>query len=544
MSVQYFIELLGGLALFLYGMEMMSGGLELVAGDRLRVVIEKMTSNFFKAILVGAFVTAIIQSSSATTVMVVGFVNAGLMTIYQAVGIIMGANIGTTVTGQLVALNVSQIAPIIAFVGFLQNTFSSKKKIKYVGQAVMGLGFLFMGMEFMSKAMEPLREYPGFITLMTKFENPILGVLAGTTITAIIQSSSASLGILQAVANQGVIPLRSSMYIVFGFNIGTCITSVLSSIGSSKNAKRTALVHVLFNIIGTIIFVLVAFLIPIDQIVTSFSRDVPAAQIANLHTLFNIATSIILFPFSRKLADLSFKLIPGVDKEQEEMSLQFINKHIVKDASATFTDIRAEINRMLELINQNYKEAMALLYKFDEDIYDEIFHREQVINYLNKEISAFIIDSLGLSMNEETSSHFASYLRISRDMERIGDHSKNIADVAKLKHEEKMIFTDDAVKELDGLNNIILKMFDAIIGDIDSVGIVKQMRDSNEEIQKDVNIYRNNHMLRMRDRSCDPESGLIFEKTLTAMERISSYISNAAKFAIWFAKNLENNRSF
>ena len=544
MSVQYFIELLGGLALFLYGMEMMSGGLELVAGDRLRVVIEKMTSNFFKAILVGAFVTAIIQSSSATTVMVVGFVNAGLMTIYQAVGIIMGANIGTTVTGQLVALNVSQIAPIIAFVGFLQNTFSSKKKIKYVGQAVMGLGFLFMGMEFMSKAMEPLREYPGFITLMTKFENPILGVLAGTTITAIIQSSSASLGILQAVANQGVIPLRSSMYIVFGFNIGTCITSVLSSIGSSKNARRTALVHVLFNIIGTIIFVLVAFLIPIDQIVTSFSRDVPAAQIANLHTLFNIATSVLLFPFSRKLADLSFRLIPGVDKEQEEMSLQFINKHVVKDASATFTDIRAEINRMLELINQNYKEAMALLYKFDEDIYDEIFHREQVINYLNKEISAFIIDSLGLSMNEETSSHFASYLRISRDMERIGDHSKNIADVAKLKHEEKMIFTDDAVKELDGLNNIILKMFDAIIGDIDSVGIVKQMRDSNEEIQKDVNIYRNNHMLRMRDKSCDPESGLIFEKTLTAMERISSYISNAAKFAIWFLYNLENNRSF
>lgn len=544
MSVQYFIELLGGLALFLYGMEMMSGGLELVAGDRLRVVIEKMTSNFFKAILVGAFVTAIIQSSSATTVMVVGFVNAGLMTIYQAVGIIMGANIGTTVTGQLVALNVSQIAPIIAFVGFLQNTFSSKKKIKYIGQAVMGLGFLFMGMEFMSKAMEPLREYPGFITLMTKFENPILGVLAGTTITAIIQSSSASLGILQAVANQGVIPLRSSMYIVFGFNIGTCITSVLSSIGSSKNARRTALVHVLFNIIGTIIFVLVAFLIPIDQIVTSFSRDVPAAQIANLHTLFNIATSVLLFPFSRKLADLSFRLIPGVDKEQEEMSLQFINKHVVKDASATFTDIRAEINRMLELINQNYKEAMALLYKFDEDIYDEIFHREQVINYLNKEISAFIIDSLGLSMNEETSSHFASYLRISRDMERIGDHSKNIADVAKLKHEEKMIFTDDAVKELDGLNNIILKMFDAIIGDIDSVGIVKQMRDSNEEIQKDVNIYRNNHMLRMRDKSCDPESGLIFEKTLTAMERISSYISNAAKFAIWFAKNLENDRYF
>ena len=239
MSINYFIELLGGLALFLYGMEMMSSGLELVAGDKLRNVIEKMTSSFFKSILVGTFVTAIIQSSSATTVMVVGFVNAGLMTIYQAVGIIMGANIGTTITGQLVALNISTLAPIIAFVGFLLNTFSKNKKKRYIGQAVIGLGFLFMGMQFMSVAMEPLRDYPGFVTLMTKFDNPILGVLAGTAITAILQSSSASLGILQAIANQGVIPLYSSMYIIFGFNIGTCITSVLSSIGSSKNARRT-----------------------------------------------------------------------------------------------------------------------------------------------------------------------------------------------------------------------------------------------------------------------------------------------------------------
>ena len=258
MSINYFIELLGGLALFLYGMAMMSKGLELAAGDKLRVIIEKMTSNFFKAILVGIIVTGIIQSSSATTVMVVGFVNAGLMNIYQAVGIIMGANIGTTITGQLVALNISAIAPIIAFIGFVLNTFAKKERKTFLGQAIMGLGFLFMGMDFMSTAMQPLRDYPGFVTLMTKFQNPFLGVLAGTIITALIQSSSASLGILQAVANQGVIPLKSSMYIVFGFNIGTCITSVLSALGSSKNAKRTALAHVLFNIISTIIFIIVA----------------------------------------------------------------------------------------------------------------------------------------------------------------------------------------------------------------------------------------------------------------------------------------------
>lgn len=532
MSINYFIELLGGLALFLYGMEMMSSGLELVAGDRLRVVIEKMTSNFFKSIFVGALVTAIIQSSSATTVMVVGFVNAGLMTIYQSVGIIMGANIGTTITGQLVALNISTIAPIIAFVGFLLNTFSKSKKKKYVGQAVIGLGFLFMGMQFMSDSMEPLRDYPGFATLMTKFDNPILGVLAGTGVTALLQSSSASLGILQAVANQGVISLHSAMYIILGFNIGTCVTSVLSSVGSSKNARRTALVHVLFNIIGTIIFVCASFVIPIDKIVISFSRNLPAAEIANLHTLFNVVTTILLIPFSKKLADLAFKIIPGIDKEQEEMSLQYINLNVVKDAPATFTDVKAEVNRLLNVVDKNYEASVGLLSKFDEQVHEEIFRREKVINYLNKQISAFIIDSLGLSMNEQTSANFAAYLRISRDMERIGDHSKNIAEVAKLKNDEGLLFTDVTFDELREINAIIDKMFHSFDEDMEKEERALLMRQSNELVQKEASAFRNNHMMRMREKICNPESGLLYEKTLAAMERISAYISNAGKLSI------------
>lgn len=531
MSINYFIELLGGLALFLYGMEMMSTGLELVAGDKLRVIIEKMTSNFFKAILVGAGVTAIIQSSSATTVMVVGFVNAGLMTIYQSVGIIMGANIGTTITGQLVALNISTLAPIIAFIGFLLNTFSKNKKKRYVGQSIIGLGFLFMGMQFMSDSMEPLRDYPGFVTLMTKFDNPFLGVIAGTAITALLQSSSASLGILQAIANQGVITLHSAMYIIFGFNIGTCVTSVLSSVGSSKNARRTALVHVLFNIIGTIIFVTISLFVPIDEFIKSFSRDLPAAEIANLHTAFNIATTILLIPFSKKLADLSFKIIPGIDKEQEEMSLQYINLNVVKDAPATFTDVKAEIRRLLDVVTMNYESSVSLLSEFDEEKYDEIFRREGVINYLNKQISAFIIDSLGLSMNEKTSANFAAYLRISRDMERIGDHSKNIAEVAKLKYDEKLEFTDMTFEELREINSIIEKMFHSAIDNLDKEERVTFMRESNELVQKEASNFRNNHMLRMREKICNPESGLLYEKTLAAMERISSYISNASKLA-------------
>ena len=532
MSINYFIELLGGLALFLYGMEMMSSGLELVAGDKLRVIIEKMTSNFFKAILVGAGVTAIIQSSSATTVMVVGFVNAGLMTIYQSVGIIMGANIGTTITGQLVALNISTLAPIIAFIGFLLNTFSKNKKKRYVGQSIIGLGFLFMGMQFMSDSMAPLRDYPGFVTLMTKFDNPFLGVIAGTAITALLQSSSASLGILQAIANQGVVSLHSAMYIILGFNIGTCVTSVLSSVGSSKNARRTALVHVLFNIIGTIIFVTASFFIPIDEIIKNFSRDLPAAEIANLHTVFNVATTILLIPFSKKLADLSFKLIPGIDKEQEEMSLKYINLNVVKDAPATFTDVKAEIRRLLDIVTMNYESSVSLLSEFDEEKYDEIFRREGVINYLNKQISAFIIDSLGLSMNEKTSANFAAYLRISRDMERIGDHSKNIAEVAKLKYDEKLEFTDMTFEELREINTIIEKMFHSAIDSLDKDERVVFMRESNELVQKEASNFRNNHMLRMREKICNPESGLLYEKTLAAMERISSYISNASKLAI------------
>ena len=532
MSINYFIGLLGGLAIFLYGMEMMSNGLELVAGDRLRVIIEKMTSNFFKSILVGTIVTAIIQSSSATTVMVVGFVNAGLMTIYQAVGIIMGANIGTTVTGQLVALNISAIAPIIAFIGFTLHSFSKDNKKASLGQAIMGLGFLFMGMEFMSNAMQPLREYPGFVTMMTKFENPLLGVLAGTLITAIIQSSSAALGILQAIANQGIIPFKSSMYIVFGFNIGTCITSVLSTLGSSKNAKRTALVHVLFNIIGTIIFIILSVFVPIDKIVLSFSRDLPAAQIANLHTLFNVATTIILMPFSKKLAELSISLIPGKDKEQEEMSLQYINKSVSKDAQATFTDVRAEINRLLDIVSKNYQYAMDILTNFDDDKYDEIFHTEKVVNHLNKEISAFIIDALSLPMDEETSANFVSYLRISRNLERVGDHSKNIADVAKLKEEEKLEFTNIAYDDLHTLNYSIKEMLHTMREDISKEVRVKDTGIFYRRIQKDIDKFRLDHMLRMRDRTCDPESGLLYEKTLTAMERISSYLSNAAKLSI------------
>lgn len=532
MSIQYFFGLLGGLTLFLYGMELMSKGLELAAGDRLRSIVEKMTSSTFRGILVGALVAGIIQSSSGTTVMVVGFVNAGIMTLQQAVGIIMGANIGTTITGQLVALNITMLAPLLAFIGFAMNTFSKNTFKKYIGQGIIGLGFLFMGMELMSSSMAPLREYPGFATMMTKFSNPFFGILVGTVITAIIQSSSASLGILQAIANEGVIPLSSSMYIVCGFNIGTCVTSVLSAVNSSNNAKRTAAVHVLFNVIGTSLFVAMSFLLPIDQWIISFSRDLPAAQIANLHTLFNVGTTLLLLPASKILARIATALVRGEEREYDQLSLQYIKPEIKKDVAVMFTDIRAEATRMLHMARDNFKDALEIFADFDEDKYSRIFNREEAINYLNKEITRFIIKGMGEPMDDQTSKNFAGYLRIVRNLERIGDHTKAIADSAKFSQEHDLDFTINSRKEMEAIRTSIMTMFKTLDGNLPKEDRTRQMGFFLNKVDHYIEDYRNAHLDRMKEGICDPESGLVYEKVLSALDRVAAYISNVSNSAL------------
>ncbi len=316
MQVSDFLNLLGGLALFLFGMQMMSNGLEAAAGNRMQKILERLTSNRFLGVLVGAGITALIQSSSATTVMVVGFVNSGMMTLKQAVWIIMGANIGTTITGQLIALDIGAIAPLLAFLGVATAMFIKNKQVQHCGHIVAGLGILFIGMEFMSSAMVPLRESPVFVNMVTKFSNPLVGILTGAVFTAIIQSSSASVGILQALALSGVIGLPSAVYVLFGQNIGTCITAILASIGTNRNAKRTTIIHLMFNIIGTIIFTLVCMTTPLTTLVASFTPDNAAAQIANMHTLFNVTTTLLLIPFGTQLADLAVRILPEHPSEK------------------------------------------------------------------------------------------------------------------------------------------------------------------------------------------------------------------------------------
>ena len=367
MNYTIVLGLLGGLALFLYGMQMMSAGLEAAAGDRMKSILERLTANRFLGVLVGAVITAVIQSSSATTVMVVGFVNSGMMTLRQAVWIIMGANIGTTITGQLIALDVGVLAPLFAFVGVAMVVFVKKPQVRHYGSILAGLGVLFIGMDMMSTAMEPLRDWPAFVELVSTFSNPLVGILVGAGFTALIQSSSASVGILQALALSGVIGLDSAVFVLFGQNIGTCITAVLASIGTSRNAKRATIIHLLFNIIGTVVFTTLCLVTPLLGLslvggVQSLTPENPAAQIANMHTLFNIVTTFLLLPLGGKLVQLAMRILPDRKESGEEgMHLAYLipgpihtkQEHPIGFSAMYLNQLRQELDRMLGMARQN-----------------------------------------------------------------------------------------------------------------------------------------------------------------------------------------------
>lgn len=315
MSGKDFMELIGGLALFLYGMQMMNTGLEAAAGSKMKHILERLTTNRYLGVIVGTAVTAVVQSSSAVTVMVVGFVNSGMMTLRQAVGVIMGANIGTTVTGQLIALDIGAVAPVITFAGVIVIVFLKNPVWRNIGTMAAGLGILFIGMEMMSTAMLPLRESEYFIRMMTKFSNPFLGILAGAVFTALIQSSSASVGILQALAAGGAISFSGAVYVLFGQNIGTCITALLASVGTNRNAKRTTIIHLVFNLIGTMVFTVLCMNTPLTEYVARMTPVNPMAQIANMHTLFNMGTTCLLLPLSNQLVALAEKILPKEEKD-------------------------------------------------------------------------------------------------------------------------------------------------------------------------------------------------------------------------------------
>lgn len=528
------LGLFGGLALFLYGMQMMSGGLEAAAGNRMKRILERLTTNRFLGVLVGAGITAVIQSSSATTVMVVGFVNSGMMTLKQAVWIIMGANIGTTITGQLIALDVGALAPIFAFLGVAMIVFLKKPTAHHYGQIIAGLGILFIGMSMMSDAMVPLRESELFVNILTTFSNPLIGILAGMVFTAIIQSSSACVGILQALAVSGVIGLPSAVYVLFGQNIGTCITAMIASIGTGRNAKRTTLIHLFFNVIGAAIFTVICFATPLVSFMESLTPDNPASQIANMHTLFNIATTLMLFPFGTYLAKAAERILP--DKATDEAPTQHLlylqplnlsREHQIGLSAIALDGVRRELERMADMTRQNVSRSFSAVLEGNMKRLADVNEREEYIDYLNKEISKYISDIISFEVNEEDALYISSFFKIAGNLERIGDHAVNICEYTKLMEENHMQFSESAqeeIREMRRFSDYALALT-AHLDEIDEARFVK-IAAAEQQIDDMVDLYRKNQIRRMHKGSCSDQACVIYSEMLTDFERIGDHILN------------------
>lgn len=537
MSITNLLMLLGGLGLFLYGMQMMGSGLEAAAGNRMKRILERLTSNPILGVLVGAVITAVVQSSSATTVMVVGFVNSGMMTLRQAVWVIMGANIGTTITGQLIALDVGAIAPLFAFIGVVLVVFIKKQSVRYYGQIIAGLGILFIGMDMMSSSMAPLRESEAFVNLLTQFSNPVLGILAGAVFTAIIQSSSASVGILQALASSGVIGLSNAVFVLFGQNIGTCITAVLASVGTSRNAKRTTIIHLMFNIFGTVLFTVICIFSPLTDWVSSWTPGSPSAQIANMHTLFNIVTTLLLLPFGGYLAKLATRILPEKPTEALENGVhqllyikpvdQLSAEHHVGTSAIVINGVQRELARMAEMVLKNVDESFQAVLEGSPARLEQVEETEEYIDYLNQQISRYISHIIVFETNPQDSEQISAFFKISTNLERIGDHAVNICEYTQLLEQKHIGFSQKAKAEIQSMRETSLEAIRSLCDmsrvDEDALKAIESFEQKIDDMTLD---FRQNQMTRLREGACSDEACTLYSEMLTDFERIGDHILN------------------
>ena len=528
------IGIMGGLGLFLYGMNLMGEALEKAAGSKLKKIIELLTSNIFMGVLVGTIVTAIIQSSSATTVMVVGFVNAGIMTLPQAVGVIMGANIGTTVTAQLVSIDINGLAPIALGIGIVLYLFTNKPKTKHLAEVLIGFGILFTGMDFMKEAVKPLAEYQGFTNALLTFgKYPLLGLLLGFGITAIIQSSSASMGMLVVLASQGLIPLNSALPILYGQNIGTCVTSLLSSIGASISARRSALIHLMFNILGTIIFLIFLNKIVVN-IVVNMDPDNVARQIANVHTIFNITSTLLLLPFNKLIIKLATKLVPDSNEEDDAKVVKFIDDRMIETPSIALLNVEKETLRMGETSKESLQLAMSAMIEKSESNIAETLKKEETVNDLQKAILNYLLKLSKAPVNEEAREVIDSLFNTVNDIERIGDHAENIAELAQRSIENEVVFSDSAKEELADMYNKTISTYEYALesmrnSDVDLACKVIKMEEQVDLMEK---TCRLGHMRRLNENKCSIDNGIIYLELLTNLERVSDHAVNIAQQVI------------
>ncbi len=538
MSVANILSMAGGLGLFLFGIRTMGDGLENAAGAKLKRMLEVLTGNRFLAVLVGFVVTAIIQSSTATTVMVVGFVNAGMMSLAQAVGVIMGANIGTTVTSLLIALNFSSVAAAAVLVGVILMLASKRTVVKNLGAIFIGFGLLFLGIDMMSDSMAPLRDSAGFMNfIVTVSESPLrplFGIILGIVMTAVLQSSSASVGVLQTLAMQGLVPLKFSVFVLFGQNIGTCLTALFSTVGAKKNSKRAAVIHLLFNLIGTGIFILIALLTPYVEWIEKLSPD-PMAQIAISHIVFNIVSTVVMFPFAKVLVKLSCLLVPGKDDSESEMHCKFIDDRLLNTPPFAVMQVSKEVARMAKLARDNFEtSAHALINRSDKDL-DKVMENEEIINYLNHHITSYLVKLNALDITDSDSDYIARVFHAINDIERVGDHAINLAEAAQHNIGEGLKFSDPAREELNQLCGSVVTLLERSMAAFDNQSLsdneAKELSDLEEHIDDLTLECQDSHIFRLNRKECNTEAGMLYLNTITDFERVGDHAINIAFLA-------------
>lgn len=535
------LSFIGGLGLFLFGMEYMGEGLQKAAGPKMKKLLSILTSNRLLGVLVGAGVTALIQSSSATTVMVVGFVNASLMSLKQAVGVIMGANIGTTITAWIVSLGEwtsflkpSVLAPLCIAVGIALIMFAKKQGAKHAGIILFGFGTLFLGLDMMSDAAKPLRELEAVKNMFVVLgSNPILGILAGAGVTAIIQSSSASVGILQALALAGLVPWNSAIYIILGQNIGTCITAILSSIGANINAKRAAAIHFIFNFLGSVIFGILAIVIFTFIAPGLGSQMIDVTQISIVHTIFNVVNTLLLFPFAGSLVYLAEHLVKGKN-EAKPGELQHLDERLFETPSFAVENAVKEVVRMGEIAKNNMEVAMQALFEKNRDKVQEVFDTEREINELQNGINQYLVKLSNISLTEKESLRVTNLFHIVSDIERIGDHADNIAELATTMIEDDSKFSDEARKELTRINEMGIQCLETALKayEVTDDRLAKKAMVLEDHVDKLESNMRTNHIKRLVQKVCEPMAGIAFLDTLNNIERISDHASNIAQVVL------------
>lgn len=532
------IPFAGGLGMFIYGMQIMAQGLENAAGNKMKSLLEVLTKNKFFGVLLGALITAVIQSSSATTVMVVGFVNAGIMNLGQAMGVIMGANIGTTVTGWLVssvewakALSPTTLAPIAIIIGVIIMLTGKRHSSKEVASIIIGFGILFVGISTMSSAVSPLKESPAFREVfITLGRNPILGILAGTAVTAIIQSSSASVGILQSLAAAGLVPMSAAIYIIMGQNIGTCVTAMLSSVGAKKNAKTAALMHLLFNIIGTILFSVIAIVFFTVINPAMGTGMITQTQISTVHTIFNIGTTILLFPVSDLIIKLA-KKIGRVDESEQEDSAVLLDDRMLETPSIALQSTITEIARMGHIVMDSLEKAKTVLFTLSSDDIKALKEEESVVDKLSAGITTYAIKISSLQVSEREHQEVAHLLQIVSDMERISDYCENISEFAETLREKKLKFSDMGTDGIKEMLDVCAKSYKYALEAFEEDSQDKALRVIEKETQADQLelMLRTKHIKRLANNQCNAEAGIVFLDALVCLERISDHARNIAE---------------